>query len=74
MRIIKIIFLAVAFFANTAHSQAVHGYLDSVIYSEIDHSLAVFGWAASEKQNIVATNILIDMDGMQIYQGRMLRS
>lgn len=74
MNILKIIFLAIVFFTPSAHSEAGRGYLDSAIYSKSDHSLTVSGWVASERQNIFATNIMVDMDGTQIYHGRMLRS
>ena len=75
MNIFKTIILILALYANAAHSsEAGRGYLDSAIYSRSNHALTVYGWVASEKQNIFVTNIMVDVDGAQIYQGRLQRS
>lgn len=74
MIIIRIILLVLAFYVNAAHSETGRGYLDSAIYSQDNHTLTVAGWAASEKQNVFITNIIVNLDGVKIYQGRMLRS
>ena len=75
MNIFKTIIFILALYANAAHSsEAGRGYLDSAIYSRSNHALTVYGWVASEKQNIFVTNIMVDVDGAQIYQGRLQRS
>lgn len=74
MGIFRIILFALFFHTSLAHGDAGRGHLDRTFYSESHHALIVSGWVAPENPNIFATNIMVDIDGTQIYHGRMLRS
>lgn len=50
------------------------GYVDSARYLAGDRQLVVAGWAAPEKPNVFTTNLIVFLDGQEIYRGRMQRS
>lgn len=50
-----------------------YGNVDSVEYLAKEHELQISGWAASDKQNVFATNVIVALDEDMVYRGRMQR-
>lgn len=60
--------------SSNAYGISGSGHVDRLYYLGSSNSLKISGWAASDSPNIYVTNIIVNLDGREIYRGRMLRS
>lgn len=72
-KILKIIFIFLIL-GTTLESRATQGNLDNAIYTDKNKTISVSGWVTSGKQNVFATNIIVNIDDFEAYRGRMLGS